>query len=208
MIPVPGEHSAVLKSSLVHSLIRARCVLATSISLASGTSDFFFTRVPTGSPSFAKFQTLYDQFKINGMRISLTVPKLEIGVSTIGSSPAGLLTNGPSVVQFTYDNDAAGVVSYANAAGYDNLRRFSPTGMCAYAVKHLPPAMMAGSTLTGGAVMSSEWCDCAYATNVYGGVTMSFDRAFSGTWGVAPTLLNQVTILVEYDVTFRSKFNQ
>jgi len=151
---------------------------------------------------------MYDQFKINGMRVSLTIPNLEIGVAAIGSAPAGLLTNGPSVIQFTYDNDAAGVVSYANAAGYDNLRRFAPSAMCAYGVKHLPTAMIAGSSLTGGAVMSAEWCDCNYATNMYGGITMSLDRAFSGTWGVAPTLLNQVTILIEYDVSFRSKFDQ
>jgi hypothetical protein len=171
-----------------------------------GTSpSFAMLRNPSGATNWTAPASLYDQFKVIGIRMRVFNPKYTSIGSVIGSGTAatGTLGTSPRAIAMTYDNDSmTAPASFAVACGYTSSAVASYDGETGFGIKRLPTGMIEGSTLTGGSVATAEWCDCLYAANLAGCMTFYLDVAAQGTWSSTPSTFTP-QVLCEWLVEFR-----
>jgi hypothetical protein len=174
---------------------------------ATSVGSFVVPRDPsTLSTSWASFAGRYDQFKVNGMRVRVFLPKdgLVIGLPMGGVVP-GVLTEKPTTIAFCYDNDSSGTpVSFGTIFGFDQCLALTPEGECGFGVAALPLSMVTGYTGgPGGSESTAEWIDTASPENLLGGITVCLDRLYVGLWSTTPpTTLSQVPYVIEWDCSF------
>jgi hypothetical protein len=145
-------------------------------------------RNPSGATNWSKPASMYDEFKVVGMRLRVFFPKyISIGDAG-GSAPAGIVSDFPTSIVACYDNDSITGTSYAVTAGYEKPFFAYPDGEVSFAITSLPTSSIAGSTAVGGSLATCEWCDVAFPNNMYGAIISYINRNYAGSWGIAPGL--------------------
>lgn len=156
-------------------------------------------RNPAASTEWSYYASIYDQFKVNGMRISMGFPKYELGATTYTAGTG--VAQCPTSVIFSYDNDTIIAVPTAAANfGYSTAKQMHPDGIVVYDLPTLPKGAAYGASALGY-INSSEWQDCATPAALAGTVTAWLDRILV-TGGALP-----LPVYISWDVTFRGKRN-
>jgi hypothetical protein len=202
MLTRPGgmDHIAVPKGGGRDTqMVRARLSSYTTWPL-SGALQYVIPRQPNSALEWNNYAGIYDQFKVNGMRVISAWPS----DGTLGnSSYTAQFTSYPVVLLQSYDNDSqSGTGSLAVSWGFSTVAAERPIGLLSYSLPTLPEGASYGATFGTGYINSAEWTDCATPTALSGCVTMYLDRL-----AVAVTGAFSSTILIEWDVTFRGKRN-
>lgn len=200
----PGEHSLTLSRPLRLPEIRMKLTQSSTVDFTAA-ATLVQLRNPSGATNWSKPASMYDEFKVVGMRVRVFFPKyISIGDAG-GSLPAGVVTDFPTSIVACYDNDSIAGTSYAVTAGYDKPFFAYPDGEVSFAITSLPTSSIAGSTVAGGSLATAEWCDCAFPNNMYGCIIAYINRNYAGTWGVAPGLYTGIWYTMEWDCAFRGR---
>jgi len=205
LIPMGGsDHIAIPKGGGKDMQeLRARLTSTGTWDMASS-STIYAKRDPQTAIEWSSYSGIYDQFKVNGMRLSLAFPK---------NAPTGFVASGvvgsnfsiwPNSVVLCYDNDSIVVPSsLSQAFGYSTAMVESPFGLVSYSLPTLPVGAAYGD-LTGY-INSAEWSDVASPGALSGIASGYLDQ---NPLSLAPDSgLTTVSVLVEWDVTFRGKRN-
>jgi len=178
------------------SVVETRQRLVVVSSIDTTLSGKNVARDPSSCPDWSSYTSLYDTFRVNGMRVRVFVPKWEI----LNGSSA--LSNWPALLCMFYDNDnspSGAPLSLPVAAEYPNSMFSHPDGEVAFTASGLPPAM----TYTGGVsgtLVTSEWTDMASPGNLYGYVGIALNNLSVGAASITTW-----PVVVEYDITFRGR---
>jgi len=165
----------------------------------TGSQSVVFQRQPSGALEWAYYGAIYDQFKVNGMRVFMTLPKYQ---TPNGPAGIGLFTIYPEAIAWCYDNDSiTQPASFQAVLGYSNLQITPADGVVTYSCPKLPQGAAYGAAV-GGYINATEWSDVASPGALAGCVT-----AWSTKLTTAPSAAFSVICVVEYDVTFKGKRN-
>jgi len=184
--------------------VREHLVLNTTWDMGDSTGALTFpvNRNSVSSASaWSTFAALYDSFRVNGMRIRIFFPQEGAMVPGVTKVGANTLVKYPACVVATYDNDAVPTSTLAGAIRYDATQYLTPTGECIVSLPRLPKASVYN---TIGSISSTEWIDVSTPTGLLGAVNLIQDKQASTGASTSGTLL-AVTIVVEFDVTFRER---
>lgn len=164
----------------------------------TATSQFVVTRLPNTATEWTAYAGIYDQYKVNGMRVIACFPK--DGAINLATT-SGTFTQYPVGLAWSYDNDTlAGAGSVSQTWGYSTTALEAPVGVVSYSIPSLPVGASYGDTT--GYILTSEWTDCAAPDALAGVVTAYLDRVVNTTIGPY-----NVSVFIEWDVTFRGRRN-
>jgi len=199
-VSMAAEDHVVTLSSVPKLMreVRVRLTQTGAIDVTTSSGSFWFGRQPQLASAYTTYAGQYDQCKVVGMRLTLQFAKAGY-IAATGSNT----TQYPTAVVIYYDNDnnIAASGGIAAAVDYASAAYASCEGVTSYSLPSLPTAMMYTASVTGGVTISSEWIDCLYPTNLYGGIGVQLDRVLIST--ALP--LRSVGFVVEYDTVFRGR---
>lgn len=157
-----------------------------------------WNRQPSLATEWSTYASIYDQYKVNGMKITWHVPKYVLPVTAAADGVA----TWPDALHVCYDNDSIALPAGGapSVIGYSNYQCLPFDGVVSYACKTLPEGANYGDTT--GYINSAKWCDVNHPDALAGTIMVYQNKAAVTT--VAPWL---ITFVVEYDVTFKGKRN-
>jgi hypothetical protein len=154
------------------------------------------SRFPATCPSWSQWSSLYDEFRVKRMRITVFGPSTASFYTTVGAGAA----YSPGGIAAAYDNDQfpsgfwAGL-SASQFVDYGNCQ-LAPAAGAAVFEFGLPSAQVVAS----GVLVNSEWTNTSVsAANFYG--TVGLLAFVTSPYVSNPT----VNVVVEYDVDFRMR---
>jgi len=157
-----------------------------------------FLRQPGGATEWSTYAAIYDQFKVNGMRVATAFPTDGV---IADASQSNQFFSYPAAVLFAYDNDSITAPSGLNTTwGYSTVAEERPMGLGSYSVPTLPLGAVYGDTT--GYINSAEWTDVATPGALAGCAWGQLDQAATCTTSHYP-----ITCFQEWDVTYRGKRN-
>lgn len=158
------------------------------VSSFTGTTRYSIGRNPSNALAWGTYVSVYDQFKVNALSITVAFPYVA-EVTPFGGAPCR------SAV-FIYDNDSSAPPATIDTYfAYALSSLMEAKGLQKVTFK-LPIAMMSTSGV-GTSIISSEWCDCSIPSAVQGLASIAIESLFSS----AATAVN-VRVYAEWDVTF------
>jgi hypothetical protein len=139
------------------------------------------------------FQTLFDQYRIDAIMVSIKPQNNAIGLFTTAS-----ITLSDLYVVLDYDN-ATNLTSSATAREYDNCMTLAPTesGMRVFQPR-MAVAAYSGA-FTSFANLQDQWIDSAYPNVIHYGV-----KAYLPGGAAGQTSLQVWELIFDYYVSFRS----
>lgn len=150
-------------------------------------------RNPQTSLEWATYSNIYDQYKVNGMRVRLFFPKFIVS--------GGGFTVYPEFVVCAFDNDSiAAPASIAATMGLSTMMVEAAEGIVSYSCPTLPIGTNYGASALGY-ISSAEWTDVASPQALAGIITCWLTRVAAIPGGYS------IGFLVEHDVTFKGKRN-
>lgn len=171
----------------------------------TGAQQLVVNRRPDPALEWATYATIYDQFKVNSMKITICFPKYIVANATSCTGVAAQpMSVWPEVVGMAYDNDSISVpASFASLMGYSTYKEAACDGLVSYNLPTLPKGATYGASALGY-INSSEWQDVASPAALAGTTTLWLNKL--------PYVLPagqgfQVDVHVEWDVTFKGKRN-
>jgi hypothetical protein len=194
-----GDHRTTAKGGGIDLMsVRARLTQVGGWVLTA-TNPSVFLRNPANALEWGTYTAIYDQFKVNGMKITYCFPKYTACSSVLTTS----FLIYPEVVTMIYDNDSIIAPGTLGATlGYSTAKVAACDGLVSYNLPTLPKGATYGASALGY-INASEWQDCATPGALAGCITAWLNKQPTCTAGASFA----IHVLVEWDITFKGKRN-
>lgn len=199
-----GDHITTAKGGGIDLMgVRARLTQFTTWTLTAS-QQILIPRRPDAALEWTTYAAIYDQFKVNGIKVTYAFPKYMVAnTASVTGVLAQELLSYPELVVFAYDNDSiAAAASFAATVGYSTAKVSSCDGLVSYNLPTLPKGATYGASALGY-INSSVWQDVATPASLAGVITAWVNKATGTNSGSAYA----INVVVEWDVSFKGKRN-